>query len=133
MKKKLIIFLINLLIPTVCFSQNTYDYPKILNDSLIVITSKQLKQTNILFLERSKLLKEKAEYKKVISNYKLLTSTLEEMNSNYNLIILENNSTITRLQSENQKYKTKNKRYKKWFIGTLGVSFAVFIPIILFK
>lgn len=133
MKKKLIIFLINLSIPIVCFSQNIYDYPKILNDSLIVITPKQLKQTNILFLERSKLLKEKAEYKKVISNYKLLTSTLEELNYNYNSIILENNNTITKLQIENQKYRAKNKRYKKWFIGTLGVSFAVFIPIILFK
>lgn len=59
------------------FSQNTY--PKQINDSLVVITTEQLKQTNLIFLEHDKLSKENVllqekinTQNEIIINYKKL-------------------------------------------------------------
>ena len=49
MRKILIVLLVSLLLPMYSISQNTY--PKTLQDSLIVITPTQLKETNLIFLE----------------------------------------------------------------------------------
>ena len=70
MKKSIVLFLLSLLTVTVCFSQTIY--PSILNDSLIVITPQQLKQTNLLFLDRERLIQENSELKFQLDNYSFL-------------------------------------------------------------
>ena len=66
MKKSLLILLINLFLVTASFSQTTY--PKIYNDSLIVITQQQLKLTDKIFLEHEKLLEENYLFTNQIKN-----------------------------------------------------------------
>lgn len=98
----------------VCFSQTTY--PKILNDSLIVITPLQLKQTNLIFLEHNRLQLEKVQtdiqinaYNKLINNYEysdsiknnkisLLSNTVEE----YNNTIINQNKQLSKLHNKNK-------------------------------
>lgn len=53
------------------FSQNTWK-PKLINDSLIAITSSQLKQTNIIFLEHKQLKLINKELLFQLENYQLL-------------------------------------------------------------
>ena len=53
MRRILIILLISIFQKTLCFSQTIY--PRIVSDSLILITSSQLKQTNLIFAEHQKL------------------------------------------------------------------------------
>ena len=60
MRKILLILLISLFLPMLSFSQTTY--PKIVQDSLIVITPQQLKQTNLIFTQHDK-------YKQLIPSY----------------------------------------------------------------
>ena len=56
MKQIILILLISLLGTMSSFSQTTY--PKVTEDSLVVITPQQLKHTNLIFLEHRKLSKE---------------------------------------------------------------------------
>lgn len=56
MKRSTILFIISLLTTIAISSQDIY--PKKLNDSLVVITADQLKQTNLIFLEHSHLIQE---------------------------------------------------------------------------
>ena len=62
-----------------CSSQNIY--PKLVNDSLIVITPKQLKSTTLIFLEHKKLKLEKVELIKQVDSYALLTANLAKADS----------------------------------------------------
>lgn len=78
MKKTIIIFLINLLIPLICFSQNILDYKR-KEESSIRITESQLKQTNLIFLEHKKLLKRDSILSQQVLN-------LEQVYINYNII-----------------------------------------------
>ena len=70
MKKSLLILLISILLPIAASSQSIC--LKILNDSLVVITAKQLKATNLIFLEHGKLKAENEQLNKQIINYNKL-------------------------------------------------------------
>ena len=70
MRKKVILFLISLLIPILSFSRDTY--PKTIGDSLIVITPLQLKKTNLIFLEHRKFKLENIELRLQNDKYKQL-------------------------------------------------------------
>lgn len=67
-------------IPILSFSQTTY--PKITKDSLVVITHKQLKQTNIIFEEHYNLKKENnLLYEEIVVLDSMINNL--EMSSNY--------------------------------------------------
>lgn len=135
MKRSIILCLLSLLTVIVCFSQSTY--PLILNDSLIVISPTQLKQTNLIFLEHKKLSLENSElktqnenYGKLIFNYQvsdsvkngqisLLTNSLGE----YNSIIEEQRVQIGKLQSS-------KKLYKGIAVGGVTISLGLLILLI---
>lgn len=74
------------------FSQTTWK-PKIVNDSLIVITPSQLKETNLIFLEHKQLKLLNAELKNQIENYQLLHNNSLEIES----LLKE---TISNMESE---------------------------------
>lgn len=125
MKKILLVLLINLLIPIVSFSQITY--PKILNDSLIIITNKQLKQTNLIFIEHNKYKNLIPVYKNKIEVLNSLNSVLENKDSINKLMIINYNKDINNL---NKSLKIKNRQIKilKYSIfGSLSISIGLFI------
>ena len=62
-----------------CSSQNTY--PKLINDSLVVITPQQLKATNLIFLEHKKFKLEIPELKKQLTSYESLINSYERTDS----------------------------------------------------
>ena len=127
MKKKLIIFLLSLLIPTVSFSQNIY--PKILNDSLIVITPIQLKQTNLIFLEHSKYVKEfPILHSKIrlLDNMNKMWQSSDSIKSNTikecRETIKNNYSQLESLSSQLATSDSDNKKLKKFAIGGFSIS-----------
>ena len=84
-----------------CFSQNIYKYPKVINDSLVVITHNQLKATNLIFVEHAKLamlypIQERkiAVYKQLESEYKLNDSIKSKQIIEHQNTINENIKTI---------------------------------------
>ena len=123
MKKISLLLLINLLTAISCFSQDIY--PKKLNDSLVIITSEQLKQTNLIFLEHDKLSKEnKMLYDKV--------SLLDSLNNNYVKIDSLNTITINSLKQELNEKTKKNKPIKNYLIGgSFGAILGLVLGIIL--
>lgn len=117
MKKISLLLLISLLTAISCFSQDIY--PKKLNDSLVVITANQLKQTNLIFLEHDKLSNEnKMLYSKV--------ALLDSLNNNYVKIDSINNITINNLKQELAK---KSKKPIKQYI--IGGSFGAVLGLVL--
>jgi len=122
MKKINLLLLISLLTAISGFSQDTY--PKKLNDTLVIITSDQLKQTNLIFLEHDKLSKENKQlYSKV--------ALLDSINNNYVKIDSLNNVTISNLKRELDK-KSKNKPVKNYLIGGgVGTILGLILGIIL--
>jgi hypothetical protein len=123
MKKISLLLLINLLTAISCFSQDIY--PKKLNDSLVIITSEQLKKTNLIFLEHNKLSKEnKMLYDKV--------SLLDSLNNNYVKIDSLNTITINSLKQELNEKAKKNKPIKNYLIGgSFGAILGLVLGIIL--
>lgn len=134
MKKNIIIFLFSLLTVIVSFSQTTY--PTILNDSLIVITPVQLKQTNLIFLEHHKLKEENFEYKQQLNNYDLLIKNYEEyvsiQNNKIDTLIILNTNYNNIIQDQNQKINVLSKK-KKVYTGIAigGVTLSVSLLLIL--
>ena len=130
MKKSITIFLLNLLTATVCFSQTTY--PSILNDSLIVITNKQLKQTNLLFLDRERLIKENSElkfqidnYNSILDNYKytdtIKSNQIDLLKTNLN----DYNNIINNQSIKIDKLNKSNKVLKGISIGGIVISISL--------
>lgn len=135
MKKIVILSLISLLIPIVCFSQNTYNYPKILNDSLVVITHSQLKEANLIFLDHSNLKilnniqKQKINiYKRLELEYKLNDSIKTKQICVLQNTINDNNKIIDSLNSTINKKQKKLKRVRNWAIGgtIINIGFLIF-------
>lgn len=104
MKRSVILLLISLLTTIAIFSQNTY--PKNLNDSLVIITAEQLKETNLIFLEHSYL----------TNQNKLLIdelNTKDEIILNYQQIDSINRGRIIKLVDELDFSKSKVDRLSK--------------------
>lgn len=117
---------------TACFSQNIY--PRILNDSLIVISPTQLKQTNLIFLEHNKLILENRELKSQLNNYSDLVSNYQTNDSikNTQISLLRSNldkyNTIIETQNmQIKKLRSSNKLYKGITIGSFAISFGLLI------
>ena len=132
MKKSAMLLLINLWIPTVCFSQNIYKYPKVINDSLVVITHNQLKATNLIFVEHAKLamlypIQERkiAVYKQLESEYKLNDSIKSKQIIAHQNTINENIKTINSLNSTISNKNKKIKRIRNWAIGSTIINIGL--------
>lgn len=120
-----------------CSSQNIY--PKLVNDSLIVITPKQLKSTNLIFLEHKKLKLEKVELIKQVDSYALLTANLAKADSlrklqleRANMRIKLQDTAIQTQQEQLRKITKKNKRLTT-LSTSLGVVTVGVIMALLFK
>ena len=130
MKKTAKLFLIGLLIPIACFSQTTY--PKIVNDSLIVVTPQQLKTTNLIFLEHNKLLKENELLNKKIETLNAINNIWQVSDSVKTANIRSCLININNLQTQNTELSTKLKRYKTVSFCGFGLSLGL-LTYLLFK
>lgn len=127
-----ITLLLSLLIPTVSFSQDTY--PKIVNDTLILLTSKQLKHTNLIFAEHNMLLEktdllesQTQQYKELIRNY--------EYNDSLHLELLESNKTyyLSRISALNDSLKKETKKRKLSQFGMFGIGGLAILALLFIK
>lgn len=127
MRKLGILLLINLLIPIAVSSQtiSKNTYPKILGDSIVLITPEQLKETNLIFNEHN-LLKTK------VPLLERKIQVLTEINDNHSKI------DSLRVQEINQ-YKTnvdklkKSIKIKNTLITGISSGFVVSLLLLLFK
>lgn len=110
MKRSIILLVLSLLTAIASFTQTTY--PKNLNDSLVVITAEQLKQTNLIFIEHDHLTKENVLLKSKISLQDSLIYNYSQIDSiqKNNIIKLTDqvdfvNSKINRLEKQFKIYK----------------------------
>lgn len=118
-------------------SQNMY--PKLTNDSLVVITPQQLKAANLIFLEHKKLKLERFELTKQLASYELLIANHAKTDSlrvqqldRANLQVRMYNDAISKQNEQLSKISKKNKRLTTLSIGGLSVS-VVLLVILLAK
>lgn len=130
--KLTIALLFSLLIPTVSSSQTIY--PKIVNDSLILLTSSQLKHTNLIFAEHQMLLKkvdllesQTQQFKKLITNYEQSDSLHQEV------VSTQKSYYIKKLASVNKDLKKETKKRKSYQAGFYGTLVAAILALILVK
>ena len=119
-----------------CSSQNIY--PKLVNDSLVVITPQQLKSTNLIFSEHKKLSLEVSElerqltaYENLIDSYKL-SDSIRNTQINELLLYSENSKrTIESQIKEINRLKFKNNLYKGFTIGGITISVGLLTVLLL--
>lgn len=109
---------------TMCFSQNISINSN--QDTIVSISSDQLKYSNIIFLEHQKLSLENSLLNKQICNYKKKISILEENDSlrikqldNYKFL---NEEYSIRIESLNKEIKDKNNTIKIIKIGGITIT-----------
>lgn len=119
-----------------CSSQNTY--PKLVNDSLIVITPQQLKATNLIFLEHKKLKLELPELNKQIVTYESLIKSYAATDSIRGIevkrLMLHAQVSEQVMQSqlrEINKLESRKRLYKGLTIGGFSVSVVLLITLLL--
>lgn len=122
-KRLLVLSLAIMLMMITCFSSTIY------KDSIIVITPTQLKNTNLIFAEHSKLLKENSLLKRQIENYKEDNKLLIKSDS---VRCLEINYYSDINKELNNSLQKKNKSLFLWKIGGITVSTTLLI-LFLFK
>ena len=134
MRRILIILLISIFQKTLCFSQTIY--PRIVSDSLILITSSQLKQTNLIFAEHQKLksmnvqINTKFGLQEEISSMFNQSAMIKDLQiANLETINDINKSTLLNINKELNQYK---KRQKLLVIGGCTISASIAL-LLLFK
>lgn len=116
MKKHVLAFLITLLATITAFSSNISR--GIENDSIVSITSEQLKETNLIFVEHAKLLKENSLLVEQLDNYIVDVQLLEEADS-IRVLQIENYKAM--MESYQDHVKELNKEIKKKERLLLGI------------
>jgi len=106
MKRSIILLVLSLLTAIASFTQTTY--PKNLNDSLVIITAEQLKQTNLIFLEHNYLTNENVLLKNKIS-------LQDSLIYNYSQIDLIQKNNIIKLTEEVDFANSKINKLEKQF------------------
>lgn len=121
-KKRLVLLLIIPLTTTTSFSSTISN--KIEKDTIVSITSSQLKETNLIFAEHHKLLIENQLLSEQINNYK----------ENNKLLIKADSVRLSQIETYKDwnKYVTKkyNDEIKKvlfWKVGGIVVSFSLLL------
>lgn len=136
MKRIIILLLISLLQTTVTFSQNI-SYPRQINDSVVEITAKQLKQTNLIFIEHKSLKSENKELNFQIDKYKNLVNNYEQQDS-INKIKIQELSNYSEFANKQLTIKDKeitrlNKIKNNYKVFTIcGISISTLLGILLF-
>lgn len=127
MKRIVILFLTILLVRTMCFSSNTSEVTR--QDSIVSITSDQLKYANLIFVEHKKLLEENGLLYQQVQNYRIKTDYLLKMDSlrvmqisNYQHI---NKTYVTQIENLNKAIKKKDRAVTCWKIGGITVSIGL--------
>jgi hypothetical protein len=127
MRKLGILLLINLLIPIAVSSQTISKniYPKILGDSIVLITPEQLKETNLIFNEHN-LLKTK------VPLLERKIQVLTEINDNHSKIDSLRVQEINQYKANVDKLK-KSIKIKNTLITGISSGFVVSLLLLLFK
>ena len=126
MKRFAILLSMLVITTTFCSSQIIQKSTTVLDTTRIVITDKQLKTANLIFIEHSKLLKENDLLKRQIDNYRVL----DILNTKTDSIKTD---FLNIIEKENNDLRKKIKKQKNVFgISSLSIGLA-FILAILFK
>ena len=133
MKRTLIALLIMILARITCFSSTT-SIP-IESDSIVSVTTSDLKYANLIFVEHSKLLKENSLLYQQIGNYVELNNQLTQIDSLRLQQINEydklSQSYATQIDALNKEVKKKNKAIRYWQIGGVTVSVGLVLFLLL--
>lgn len=107
-------------------------------DSLIVITPLQLKKTNLIFLEHSKLLQQMPLLESQIQNLEKINSDFERADSvrqvqlNRCLTQLQTNTeALTRMSNSLKESEKKARKWRNWTVGGIGVSVGLALILLL--
>ena len=117
-------------------SQNMY--PKLVDDSLVVITPQQLKASNLIFLEHKKLKLERFELNKQLTSYELLTANYAKTDSirlqqlaRAELQMQMYDEAISKQREQIAKMNKKNKRLTTLSIGGFAISVALLLALLI--
>ena len=133
MKRTLILLLITMLARISAFSSTTSDPIK--QDSIVYVTTQDIKYANLIFIQHKKLTKDNALLLNQIENYKDLTSTLTQVDS-LRLKQIEEYSALNdnyqlQIESLNKDIKKKNRTLLCWKIGGITVSAGLLLFLLL--
>lgn len=117
-------------------SQNMY--PKLIDDSLVVITPQQLKASNLIFLEHKKLKLERFELNKQLTSYELLTANYAKTDSirlqqlaRAELQMQMYDEAISKQREQIAKMNKKNKRLTTLSIGGFAISVGLLLALLI--
>lgn len=117
-------------------SQNMY--PKLVDDSLVVITPQQLKVSNLIFLEHKKLKLERFELNKQLTSYELLTANYAKTDSirlqqlaRAELQMQMYDEAISKQREQIAKMNKKNKRLTTLSIGGFAISVGLLLALLI--
>lgn len=117
-------------------SQNMY--PKLVDDSLVVITPQQLKASNLIFLEHKKLKLERFELNKQLTSYELLTANYAKTDSirlqqlaRAELQMQMYDKAISKQREQIAKMNKKNKRLTTLSIGGFAISVGLLLALLI--
>ncbi len=117
-------------------SQNMY--PKLVDDSLVVITPQQLKASNLIFLEHKKLKLERFELNKQLTSYELLTANYAKTDSirlqqlaRAELQMQMYDEAISKQREQIAKMSKKNKRLTTLSIGGFAISVGLLLALLI--
>ena len=104
-------------------------------DSIVYVTTQDIKYANLIFIEHKKLTKDNALLLNQIENYKDLTNTLTQVDS-LRLKQIEEYSALNdkyqlQIESLNKDIKKKNKTLLYWEIGGITVSTGLLLFLLL--
>lgn len=131
MKKSLKLFILILTMPIISFSQNISRETK--NDSIVSVNTEQLRYSNLIFVEHSKLLEENFILNTLVNNYKLKIDVLEKMDTNKSLQLNSykelTENYATQVSDLQKSLKKKQNILKTWKIGcfTIGIGALLYI------
>lgn len=117
-------------------SQNMY--PKLVDDSLVVITPQQLKASNLIFLEHKKLKLERFELNKQLTSYELLTANYAKTDSirlqqlaRAELQMQMYDEATSKQREQIAKMNKKNKRLTTLSIGGFAISVGLLLALLI--
>lgn len=133
MKKFVTLLLAILLATTISFSQNTSN--EIRRDSIVSITSSQLKETNLIFAEHWKLLRQNDLLSQQVRNYQKENLLLIQSDS-LRVAQLQNYERLSqaysvKIDNLNKEISKKNKTIMAWKVGGVTVTVGLMIWLLL--
>ena len=133
MRKFVILSCLILLTTITCFSQNILVNES--NDTVVLITPQQLKETNLIFAEHQKLLVDKKLLLNQLNNYKLDNDLLSYSDSIKSLQVDNyknlSNSYSIQIEELNQEVQKKNKSLLTWKISSITISVGLLVWLLL--